>query len=158
MKTDKKCYETYHSHYAVNINILGLYKAFWYTGSAFTRYFNHNTPHTLMGAGMCSIVQLRIIICDHLSKKLTSMNIEKIEIKIIRKLSMPQRKNKQVFIEPVLEEGRLKLIKAMYHLICLLMGSSKSLFCSVAPVVCMSCAFVYNPVNKIVIVSSTKQP
>ena len=27
---------------AVNINILGLYKAFWYTGSAFTRYFNHN--------------------------------------------------------------------------------------------------------------------
>ena len=25
-----------------NINILGLYKAFWYTGSAFTRYFNHN--------------------------------------------------------------------------------------------------------------------
>ena len=27
---------------AVNINNLGLYKAFWYTGSAFTRYFNHN--------------------------------------------------------------------------------------------------------------------
>ena len=26
----------------VNINILGLYKAFWYTGSAFTKYFNHN--------------------------------------------------------------------------------------------------------------------
>ena len=24
-----------------NINILGLYKAFWYTGSAFTKYFNH---------------------------------------------------------------------------------------------------------------------
>ena len=24
------------------VNILGLYKAFWYTGSAFTRYFNHN--------------------------------------------------------------------------------------------------------------------
>ena len=27
---------------AVNISILGLYNAFWYTGSAFTRYFNHN--------------------------------------------------------------------------------------------------------------------
>ena len=27
---------------AGDINILGLYKAFWYTGSAFTRYFNHN--------------------------------------------------------------------------------------------------------------------
>ena len=26
----------------VNINILGPYKVFWYTGSAFTRYFNHN--------------------------------------------------------------------------------------------------------------------
>ena len=27
----------------VNLNILGLYKAFWYTGSAFTKYFNHNS-------------------------------------------------------------------------------------------------------------------
>ena len=26
----------------VNLNILGLYKVFWYTGSAFTKHFNHN--------------------------------------------------------------------------------------------------------------------
>ena len=32
---------------AVNINILGLYKAFWYTGSAFTKYFNHNNNHNI---------------------------------------------------------------------------------------------------------------
>ena len=30
----------------VNINILGLYNAFWYTGSAFTKYFNHNKKTT----------------------------------------------------------------------------------------------------------------
>ena len=31
---------------AVNINILGLYKAFWYTGCAFTKYFNHDVLDT----------------------------------------------------------------------------------------------------------------
>ena len=31
----------------ININILGLYKAFWYTGSAFTRYFNHNHNNSM---------------------------------------------------------------------------------------------------------------
>ena len=30
---------------AVNINILGLYKTFWYTGSAFTKYFNHSKTY-----------------------------------------------------------------------------------------------------------------
>ena len=29
----------------VNINILGLYKAFCYTGSALTKYFNHNESY-----------------------------------------------------------------------------------------------------------------
>ena len=38
---------------------------------------------------------------------------------------MLQEKNAQVFIGPVLEEGRLKLIKTIYHLIRLLMESSK---------------------------------
>ena len=64
----------------------------------------------------------------------------------------------QVFIGPVFEEGRLKLIKTIYHLIRLLMKSSKIFFFSVASMVCVSRAFVYNVVNvnKIVIVSSTK--
>ena len=39
---------------------------------------------------------------------------------------MPQRKNTQVFIGPLLKEGRLKLIKTIHHLIRLLMESSKS--------------------------------
>ena len=63
----------------------------------------------------------------------------------------------QVFIGPVLEEGRLKSIKTIHHLICLLIWSS---FISVAPLVCVSRAFVYEvvDVNKIIAVSSTKPP
>ena len=49
-----------------------------------------------------------------------------------------QRKNVQVFIRPLLREGKLKLIKNLHHLICLLMESLKILcFRSVAPMVCM---------------------
>ena len=67
----------------------------------------------------------------------------------------------QVFIGPVLKEGRLKLFKTIYHLIRLFIDSSKNLcFASLAPTVCVSRAFVYDTinVNKIVIVSSNKPP
>ena len=69
------------------------------------------------------------------------------------------RKNMQVFIGPVLEEGRPKSIKIIHHLICLLMVSSK-IFVFVASTVWVSRVFVYNAVNvnKIVIISSSKPP
>ena len=65
----------------------------------------------------------------------------------------------QVFVGPVFEEGRLKLIKTIYHLIaCSWSGFEKLCFVSVASMVCMSHAFVYDAVNvnKIIIISSTK--
>ena len=67
---------------------------------------------------------------------------------------------RQVFIGPVLKEGRLKSIKTIYHLIRLLMESLKICLVSVPPMVCMSHAFVYDTVNvnKIVVISSTKPP
>ena len=63
----------------------------------------------------------------------------------------------QVFIG----QRRLKLIKAIHHLIHLLTKSSKMfVLFSVAPTVCVSRVFVYDAVNvnKIVIISSTKLP
>ena len=61
----------------------------------------------------------------------------------------------QVFIMPLLREGRLKLIETIHHLIHLLMESLKSLFH-----LCVSYALVYDAVNlsKIVVISSTKPP
>ena len=80
-------------------------------------------------------------ICDCLSKNPAcshkhAYNIEKIKIKnnLFHKL---QRKNTQVFIRPLLREGRLKSIKTIHHLIHLFMGSSKICFVPVAPTVCM---------------------
>ena len=89
----------------------------------------------------------------------TSMRIEKIEISLIRKLRMLQKKTMKVFIGPVLKEGRLNSIKTIYHLIRLFMESLK-LFCfvSLAPMVCVSRAFVYDAVNVNKIISSTKPP
>ena len=57
---------------------------------------------------------------------------------------MLQRKNTQVFIGPLLREGRLKSIKTIHHLIRMLMESLKIELCfvSVAPTVCVSHAFV----------------
>ena len=52
----------------------------------------------------------------------TSVSIEK-NLKIICKITHDTRKNMQVFIRPVLKEGRLKSIKTIYHLIRLLMES-----------------------------------
>ena len=74
---------------------------------------------------------------------------------------MLQKKTTQVFIRPVLEEGRLKSIKTIYYLIRLFMESLKIfVFVSLAPTVCVSRAFVYDVVNvnKIVMISSTKPP
>ena len=64
----------------------------------------------------------------------------------------------QVCIGPVLEEGRLKSIKTIYHLIRL--EFENLCFVFVASTVWVSRVFVYNAVNinKIVIVSSTKPP
>ena len=39
----------------------------------------------------------------------------------------------QVFIGPIIKEGRLKSIRTIHHLICLLMESSKFLFCFCSP-------------------------
>ena len=67
----------------------------------------------------------------------------------------------QVFIRPVLEEGRFKSIKTIHHPIRLLMGSLQ-LFCfiSVAPMVCVSRTLAHNAVdvNKLIAISSTKLP
>ena len=70
------------------------------------------------------------------------------------------KKIMQVFIRPVLEEGRFKSIKTIYYLIRLFMESLKICFVSLDPTVCVSRAFVYDAVNinKIVIISSTKPP
>ena len=67
----------------------------------------------------------------------------------------------QVFIGPVLEEGRLKSIKNYISSYSPAHGEFKNLcFVSVAPMVCVSRAFVYDVVNanKIVVISSTKLP
>ena len=63
----------------------------------------------------------------------------------------------QVFIGPLLEEGRLKSIIIMHYLIHLLMESLKLFY---SPNVSVSYAFVYDGVNisKIIVISSTKLP
>ena len=66
-----------------------------------------------------------------------------------------------VLIKPLLREGRLKSIKPIHHLICLLMDKFKNLcLISVAPMICVSHAFVYDAVdiNEIIAVSSIKLP
>ena len=71
------------------------------------------------------------------------------------------RKNTQVFIGPVLEEGRLKSIKTIIPSYSPAHGEFENLcFVFVASMVWVSRAFVYDVVNvnKIVIVSSTKPP
>ena len=56
--------------------------------------------------------------------------LRKMKFKIIHKITHATKKEKmQVFIRPVLEEGRLKSIKTIYHIIHLLMESLK-IFCS----------------------------
>ena len=66
----------------------------------------------------------------------------------------------QSLIKPLLKKGSLKLVKPIHHLIHLLWGVRNHCFISVAPMVCMSCVFVYDAVdvNKIVAISSTKPP
>ena len=63
----------------------------------------------------------------------------------------------QVLTEPLLRKGSVKPIKPIYHL----QGEFENLcFISVAPMVCMSRAFVYDvvDVNKIVAAYSIKPP
>ena len=69
------------------------------------------------------------------------------------------RKNTQVLIGPVLDEGRFKSIKIYTLSYLLTHGKFKNLyFIAGAGMVCVSHVFVYNAVdiNKIVTVSSTK--
>ena len=70
---------------------------------------------------------------------------------------MPQRKNMQVFIEPLLREASLKSIKPLHHLTCQFMESSKDLrLISVVPMACLSHMFVYGVVNISYVICSIK--
>ena len=73
------------------------------------------------------------ILCDgHLSPSQQKTDLfaqacvlRKTKLKVTHKITHLQKNNMQVFVGPLLEEGRPKPIKTIHHLIRLLMESSK---------------------------------